>query len=103
MIKLRLTHGAILPHARTPSTAVPMSTTNTTPSRQPARRVVKYRSTCDNCHKRKIKCGQEKPNCSRCKGYGLECVYGVSRRRGKPKSVVRAAAAAAAAAAGTSV
>jgi hypothetical protein len=47
---------------------------------------VKYRQSCDNCHRLKIKCGQEREACSRCRSYGEECVYGVSRRRGRART-----------------
>ncbi|KAK1758291.1 hypothetical protein QBC47DRAFT_136387 [Echria macrotheca] len=59
----------------------------------PKPRPIKYRSTCDNCHRLKVKCGQEKESCSRCRASGEKCVYGISQRRGKPKSVRDAAAA----------
>lgn len=48
-------------------------------------RVPKYRASCDNCHSLKVRCGQEKPNCFRCENNGVPCVYGISRRMGKPK------------------
>jgi len=60
---------------------------------RPKPRPVKYRSTCDNCHRLKVKCGQEKDSCSRCRASGEKCVYGISQRKGKPKSVRDAAAA----------
>lgn len=50
----------------------------------------KLRSSCDACQALKIKCGQEKPSCRRCLSSRLDCVYGVSRRMGKPRSGTRA-------------
>jgi len=46
----------------------------------------KLRTSCDNCHSLKVKCGQEKPRCSRCRSSDIDCVYGVSLRAGKKKN-----------------
>ncbi|KAF9631941.1 hypothetical protein BFW01_g2803 [Lasiodiplodia theobromae] len=65
-----------------------MSTTSasrTSPSRAPTSQP-KIRSSCDACQAAKIKCGQERPSCQRCCTQGTECVYGISRRMGRPKS-----------------
>lgn len=43
----------------------------------------KLRSSCDNCGIAKVKCGREHPQCIRCAGFGLTCVYGPSRFSGK--------------------
>lgn len=51
-------------------------------ARQPAR--TKLRSSCDCCGIAKVKCNREKPQCGRCASHHLECVYGVSRKMGKP-------------------
>lgn len=56
-------------------------------------RVPKFRASCDNCHSLKVRCGQEKPNCFRCENNNVDCVYGISRRMGKPKGGSKAAAA----------
>ncbi|KAI8716719.1 hypothetical protein NCS52_00966200 [Fusarium sp. LHS14.1] len=44
----------------------------------------KFRSSCDACGQAKIKCDRVRPACSRCIAQGLDCVYGVSRKAGKP-------------------
>ncbi|KAH7268564.1 hypothetical protein B0J15DRAFT_578768 [Fusarium solani] len=44
----------------------------------------KLRSSCDACGQAKIKCDRGRPDCSRCIAQGLGCVYGVSRKAGKP-------------------
>ncbi|KAL4971010.1 Zn(II)2Cys6 transcription factor [Aspergillus stella-maris] len=45
-----------------------------------------HRRTCDPCAASKVKCTKEHPVCSRCIQHGLadRCVYGRSRRQGKP-------------------
>ena len=48
-------------------------------SRQP-----KVRSSCDRCGTAKLKCDRGQPQCRRCIPLGLECIYGVSRKMGKP-------------------
>lgn len=45
----------------------------------------KLRLSCDSCHAAKVKCGKERPLCSRCANSGSSCVYSKSRRAGKPK------------------
>ncbi|KAI1655197.1 hypothetical protein F4813DRAFT_398548 [Daldinia decipiens] len=49
------------------------------PSRQP-----KLRSSCDGCGSAKLKCDRGQPECGRCVSLGITCVYGVSRKMGKP-------------------
>lgn len=44
----------------------------------------KLRSSCDGCGTAKLKCDRGQPECGRCLCLGLECVYGVSRKMGKP-------------------
>ncbi|RTE84733.1 hypothetical protein BHE90_000736 [Fusarium euwallaceae] len=44
----------------------------------------KLRSSCDACGQAKTKCDRGRPACSRCITQGLGCVYGVSRKAGKP-------------------
>ncbi|RYP13673.1 hypothetical protein DL767_010631 [Monosporascus sp. MG133] len=46
----------------------------------------KYRTSCDSCQAAKVKCGHEKPSCRRCSVQKLECVYGISRRMGRPRA-----------------
>ena len=48
-------------------------------SRQP-----KLRSSCDGCGAAKLKCDRARPECGRCLSLHLVCVYGVSRKTGKP-------------------
>ena len=44
----------------------------------------KLRSSCDRCGAAKLKCDRGQPSCGRCIPLGLKCVYGVSRKMGKP-------------------
>ena len=44
----------------------------------------KLRSSCDSCAVSKVRCGKQKPRCQRCTHMKLECIYGPSRRKGKP-------------------
>ncbi|KAF2204081.1 hypothetical protein GQ43DRAFT_461050 [Delitschia confertaspora ATCC 74209] len=44
----------------------------------------KLRSSCDECGAAKLKCDRGQPECGRCISLGLLCVYGVSRKMGKP-------------------
>lgn len=46
----------------------------------------KLRSSCDGCASSKIRCEKQQPSCSRCQQFSQVCVYGRSRRRGKPVS-----------------
>nr|A0A1U9YI06.1 RecName: Full=Transcription factor verZ; AltName: Full=Verticillin biosynthesis cluster protein Z [Clonostachys rogersoniana]AQZ42167.1 putative zinc finger [Gliocladium sp.] len=50
------------------------------------RRGPKYRTSCDRCQAAKVKCGHEKPSCRRCTYHKVECVYGISRRMGRPRA-----------------
>lgn len=45
-----------------------------------------FRSSCDPCAASKVRCTKEPHSCSRCVQNGLKCVYGRSRRKGKPPS-----------------
>ncbi|KAI1378965.1 hypothetical protein F4677DRAFT_410195 [Hypoxylon crocopeplum] len=56
-----------------------METTPRTP-RQP-----KLRFSCDGCGAAKLKCDRGQPECRRCVTLGITCVYGVSRKMGKPR------------------
>jgi Aflatoxin regulatory protein/Fungal Zn(2)-Cys(6) binuclear cluster domain len=47
-----------------------------------------FRSACDRCASSKIRCNKEQPRCQRCRQQGLPCVYGRSRRKGKPPSKI---------------
>ncbi|KAK2813664.1 hypothetical protein FQN50_000062 [Emmonsiellopsis sp. PD_5] len=44
----------------------------------------KLRSSCDRCGIAKVKCDRQQPECGRCISHGIECVYGISRKFGKP-------------------
>ncbi len=52
------------------------------PSRMP--RQPKIRSSCDPCGAAKLKCDRVRPQCGRCFSLDLTCIYGVSRKMGKP-------------------
>lgn len=45
-----------------------------------------FRSSCDPCAASKVRCTKEQQGCSRCVQNGLKCIYGRSRRKGKPPS-----------------
>tara|TARA_R110002003_G_scaffold228_9_gene16660 strand:+ start:6399 stop:7772 length:1374 start_codon:yes stop_codon:yes gene_type:complete len=44
----------------------------------------KLRASCDACAASKVKCSKEHPICTRCAANGSQCIYGVSRKHGKP-------------------
>lgn len=52
------------------------------PSRMP--RQPKLRSSCDACGASKLKCDRGRPQCGRCAMLGRDCIYGYSRKMGKP-------------------
>lgn len=45
----------------------------------------KLRASCDSCYLAKIKCGKERPKCTRCVTHGTPCLYSPSQRIGKPR------------------
>lgn len=47
---------------------------------------LEFRASCDPCAASKVRCTKEQHGCSRCVQHGLKCVYGRSRRKGKPPS-----------------
>ncbi|KAL6405872.1 hypothetical protein AUP68_11012 [Ilyonectria robusta] len=47
----------------------------------------KLRTSCDQCGAAKVKCDRGQPECGRCVFHGRTCVYGVSRKMGKPPRV----------------
>ncbi|KAH6880099.1 hypothetical protein B0T10DRAFT_565871 [Thelonectria olida] len=55
-----------------------------TPQSQTSLQQFKLRSSCDACGQAKIKCDRGQPACARCVAQGVSCVYGVSRKAGKP-------------------
>ncbi|KAL2828553.1 hypothetical protein BJY01DRAFT_131497 [Aspergillus pseudoustus] len=44
----------------------------------------KFRTSCDACAASKVRCSKEQPRCVRCVQHDHKCVYGRSRRKGKP-------------------
>ncbi|KAL7623784.1 hypothetical protein AAE478_005337 [Parahypoxylon ruwenzoriense] len=44
----------------------------------------KLRASCDACGAAKLKCDRGQPECGRCVSYGISCLYGISRKKGKP-------------------
>ncbi|KAH7138697.1 hypothetical protein B0J11DRAFT_421425 [Dendryphion nanum] len=44
----------------------------------------KLRASCDACAASKVKCSKEHPLCARCASNGSQCIYGISRKHGKP-------------------
>lgn len=55
-----------------------------TEARRQIPRQPKLRASCDECGAAKLKCDRGQPQCGRCMSLGLTCVYGVSRKMGKP-------------------
>ncbi|KAH8672378.1 hypothetical protein BGZ61DRAFT_459215 [Ilyonectria robusta] len=55
------------------------------PSKRPGQ--PKLRTSCDQCGAAKVKCDRGQPECGRCVSHGRTCVYGVSRKMGKPPRV----------------
>ncbi|KAF2268206.1 hypothetical protein CC78DRAFT_16957 [Lojkania enalia] len=49
-----------------------------------SQRKPKLRTSCDACSTSKVKCSKQHPTCARCTLSGIQCVYGISRRHGKP-------------------
>jgi hypothetical protein len=47
-------------------------------------RKLKLRASCDSCAASKVKCSKEHPTCARCSANGSSCIYGISRKHGKP-------------------
>lgn len=71
----------------TPSQPIPPTSTPRTATTTPksaADRRPKLRASCDACAASKVKCSKEHPICARCKANGSQCIYGVSRKHGKP-------------------
>ena len=66
---------ALLSSSITPSTKTGSSTKE---------KRLKLRASCDACAASKIRCSKEHPTCARCSANKSQCVYGVSRKHGKP-------------------
>jgi hypothetical protein len=62
---------------------MPESSMAATPPR-PGSKAPKLRSSCDCCGTAKVKCDHSHPECGRCATLSLTCVYGLSRKFGKP-------------------
>ena len=60
----------------TPASSTDLSSTTKVP---------KLRSSCEDCGNAKVRCDRGQPGCSRCLSHGLICVYGISRKFGKPR------------------
>lgn len=81
-----------IPHWQEPATtesAGPALTfTSTAPSTKTGsstkEKKLKLRASCDACAASKIRCSKEHPTCARCSANKSQCVYGVSRKHGKP-------------------
>ncbi|KAF1926200.1 uncharacterized protein M421DRAFT_422875 [Didymella exigua CBS 183.55] len=54
------------------------------PSKANRERRPKLRASCDACAASKVKCSKTHPICQRCSANGSQCIYGVSRKHGKP-------------------
>ncbi|KAF2707255.1 hypothetical protein K504DRAFT_458695 [Pleomassaria siparia CBS 279.74] len=70
-----------------PSPTSAPKTTPTTPTKPLAKmpeRRAKLRASCDACAASKVKCSKQHPICTRCAANGSQCIYGVSRKHGKP-------------------
>ncbi|KAF1952594.1 hypothetical protein CC80DRAFT_538028 [Byssothecium circinans] len=44
----------------------------------------KLRNSCNGCGASKLRCDRGQPECGRCLAHGIPCVYGLSRKMGKP-------------------
>jgi hypothetical protein len=67
------------------STSIMSSPTSTPKTSLSAKeRKLKLRASCDSCAASKVKCSKEHPRCARCSANNSSCVYGVSRKHGKP-------------------
>ncbi|KAF2033032.1 hypothetical protein EK21DRAFT_98590 [Setomelanomma holmii] len=68
----------------TMSTATIKSPTSAPKSSSDKERRPKLRASCDACAASKVKCSKDHPICTRCSANGSQCIYGVSRKHGKP-------------------
>ncbi|KAK3346891.1 hypothetical protein B0T25DRAFT_290203 [Lasiosphaeria hispida] len=55
----------------------------TQPALQQKTEIPKLRLSCNLCGLAKVRCDRSRPECHRCIDYGLECIYGVSRKFGR--------------------
>lgn len=69
----------------TPATSAPsIKSPTSAPKSADKERRPKLRASCDACAASKVKCNKEHPICARCSANGSQCIYGVSRKHGKP-------------------
>ncbi|CAA9966987.1 AflR C6 zinc cluster transcription factor [Pyrenophora teres f. maculata] len=66
----------------TPNMSSPTSTPKPAPPAN--QKKLKLRASCDSCAASKVKCSKDHPICARCFANNTQCVYGVSRKHGKP-------------------
>ncbi|OAK97857.1 hypothetical protein IQ06DRAFT_318753 [Phaeosphaeriaceae sp. SRC1lsM3a] len=67
-----------------PPTSSPTVKSPTSAPKSDKERRPKLRASCDACAASKVKCNKEHPICGRCLANGSQCIYGVSRKHGKP-------------------
>ena len=67
-------------------TSLNMSSPTSAPKTSTPRKInnLKLRASCDSCAASKVKCSKEHPICARCSVINSTCIYGVSRKHGKP-------------------
>lgn len=71
----------------TPSQEIQMQMHDQNQSKKPSKpQRLPFRTSCDPCAASKVRCTKEKHGCSRCVLNGSKCVYGRSRRKGKPST-----------------
>lgn len=68
----------------TPVTSAPSIKSPTSAPKSDKERRPKLRASCDACAASKVKCNKQHPICARCLTNGSQCIYGVSRKHGKP-------------------
>lgn len=68
----------------TSTPTIPPPTSAPKSSRADRERRPKLRASCDACAASKVKCSKDHPSCQRCSANGSQCIYGVSRKHGKP-------------------
>ncbi|KAF2189341.1 hypothetical protein K469DRAFT_701981 [Zopfia rhizophila CBS 207.26] len=76
-----------LPLAQSPLQSTSKSTSAPAPKVAIPERKPKLRASCDACAASKVKCSKEHPSCARCTSNGTTCIYGLSRKHGKPGRV----------------
>lgn len=87
--RLKMSVNLQVPDWRGPATAAPaLIPSSNTPSAKTSsstkEKRLKLRASCDACAASKIRCSKEHPTCARCSANKSQCIYGVSRKHGKP-------------------